>query len=240
MRGEISDTQPAPRSRRGAPLRRLLPLACLAGVLVATPAFADDIPDTVILANGGRMRGIVMEEDPTAGVTIKLPDGTVKKLPAARVKQVVYGGQAPKPAPAPEAPSAPPASPPGANAGAYPPAGAPPVGVLPAYGTNAGVLPAQGANRPSSPEALEGAKSMRTAGVVLTSVGVVLVLVGGVWLAVLEGQCSSLGPACSFNPIIQGALLGVGGAALIPGVILWPVGQSRINAATSPVSASLR
>jgi hypothetical protein len=88
--------------------RLLLCGALSAAATVATVAHADDVPDTVILSNGGRVRGLVVEEDPVKGVTIKLVDGTMKKLTAKEVKEVQY---APKPAPAP-VPAAPVAPPP--------------------------------------------------------------------------------------------------------------------------------
>jgi hypothetical protein len=65
-------------------------------LLLAGPALADDVRDTIMLANGGRIRGTVMEEDPKAGVLIRLPDGTTKRIPDREVNEVVYGGATPQ------------------------------------------------------------------------------------------------------------------------------------------------
>jgi hypothetical protein len=49
-----------------------------------------DTLDTVFLTNGGRLRGVVFDEDPHAGVGIKLPDGATRRLKAAEVKKILY------------------------------------------------------------------------------------------------------------------------------------------------------
>lgn len=82
---------------------------------LAQAARAED-PDTVMLANGGLVRGTVVEEDPVKGVSVRLADGTVRKVPPNELKRVVYAADA-------KADAARPASP---SAGAAPaPAGAP-------------------------------------------------------------------------------------------------------------------
>jgi hypothetical protein len=53
----------------------------------------EDTRDTVVLANGGLLRGIVFEQDPRAGVGIKLPDGSTRRVKAADVKKVLYHSQ---------------------------------------------------------------------------------------------------------------------------------------------------
>ena len=81
--------------------------------LTALLAAADPAFDTVFLQNGGRVRGLVLEEDPGLGVTVQLPDGTIRKVGIAEVSRVEYRDGTIgvlKPA-APAAPSAPGASP---------------------------------------------------------------------------------------------------------------------------------
>jgi hypothetical protein len=87
----------------------LVVAACLSASLGTSEARADDAPDTVMLTNGGRVRGTVMEEDPEKGTSIKMPDGTVRRLDPSEVKRVVYGDSsetapAPPPVPPPPAP----------------------------------------------------------------------------------------------------------------------------------------
>lgn len=84
------------------------PMTLMAGLAVAAVADEDD---TVFLANGGRIRGRILEADPTRGVTVQLADGTVRKLTPAEVANVKYAGDAPSggnPVPPPEPPPPPP------------------------------------------------------------------------------------------------------------------------------------
>src|SRR5450755_532656 len=86
--------------------------AALSGVLALTllastcPARADGEPtappDTVVLKDGGRLRGTVIEEDPRRGVTVQLLDGTTRKVGKSALDHVEYA-----PAPAPPAAPAP-------------------------------------------------------------------------------------------------------------------------------------
>lgn len=70
-------------------------------------AHAADAVDTVVLKSGGKLRGVVMEQDPRTGVSIKLLDGTTRAIPAADVASVEYGSPASaSPPPAVSAPSA--------------------------------------------------------------------------------------------------------------------------------------
>jgi hypothetical protein len=68
-------------------------------VLPASAAFADDGDDLVLLTNGGRLRGVVVEEDPQLGVRIKLVDGTLRTVKPADVSEVRYHGAASPAAP---------------------------------------------------------------------------------------------------------------------------------------------
>jgi hypothetical protein len=84
---------------------------CLIGHARVALADGDDV---VLLKNGGRVRGTVMEESPDKGVRIKLLDGAIRVV-AAEVQSVSYGSggaQAPpseaQSAPAPSQPAAPP------------------------------------------------------------------------------------------------------------------------------------
>ncbi len=87
--------------------------------------------DTVWLANGGRVRGTVIVDDPT-GVKVQLADGTVRTLTRNDVKRIEYAehatakASAPAPTPAPAPASAPaPAPTPAFRAPAPPPAPSP-------------------------------------------------------------------------------------------------------------------
>ncbi len=76
----------ATRSHR-RPLAVLVPVGL---VLAAIPVTRTALADDVMLQDGGRVRGAIMEESPTAGVRIRLLDGTVKLVPAEQVKAVSY------------------------------------------------------------------------------------------------------------------------------------------------------
>ena len=54
-------------------------------------ALAGDVDDTVYLRNGGRVRGVVLEENPTLGLKIRLPDGSIRSYEPADVHHVAYG-----------------------------------------------------------------------------------------------------------------------------------------------------
>lgn len=73
----------------------IAPFLVAAALLMPSAAMGDDVPDTVMLTNGGRIRGTVTEEDPQNGVVIRLVDGTFRKLTAKEVKEVQYGSSAP-------------------------------------------------------------------------------------------------------------------------------------------------
>jgi hypothetical protein len=61
-------------------------------LLGSRQAFAGDIDDTVYLRDGGRVRGVVLEQDRALGLRIRLPDGTTRSFEAAEVDHVAYGG----------------------------------------------------------------------------------------------------------------------------------------------------
>jgi hypothetical protein len=92
-------------------MRRLWGSCAVAlSIMVFAPAaWADD--DVVLLKNGGRVRGTVIQEDPVQGVRVRLPDGTIRAVKPAEVKQVLYADAAAAPTAKPAAsPAAPPAS----------------------------------------------------------------------------------------------------------------------------------
>jgi hypothetical protein len=63
------------------------------------PTVTTEISDTVYLRNGGRVRGVVLEESPTLGVRIRFPDGTIRSVEAAEVHHVAYGSEPIQPRP---------------------------------------------------------------------------------------------------------------------------------------------
>ena len=98
----------APRSLRWMWVTASLAI-CLAS---SVSARADEVIDTVVLKSGAKLRGIVMEDDPTTGVSIKLVDGVSRQLKRDEVLRVDYGAQpSAPPAPPPAASPAPPAAP---------------------------------------------------------------------------------------------------------------------------------
>jgi hypothetical protein len=103
--------------------------AALAALLLAAPTF-----DTVLLQNGGRLVGTVVEESPTTGVTIQIPGGQLRTVAPGEVFRIEYrdgtlgvvGAKPPPPPPEPPAETspAPPAAAPATDRQAAPPAGA--------------------------------------------------------------------------------------------------------------------
>jgi hypothetical protein len=92
-----------PMNLRGRVVPALLALTG-AVLLAPTNAYADDI---VFLKGGGRVRGTVIEEDPKAGVRIKLADGSFRTVTHAQVDRVEYApAEAPPPVPVVPAPAA--------------------------------------------------------------------------------------------------------------------------------------
>jgi hypothetical protein len=66
----------------------------------ATP----DVSDEVRTLDGGRLRGVIVEDDPDSHVTIMLPDGTLRRVERA---EIVYAGVVEAPAPTPPTPAPP-------------------------------------------------------------------------------------------------------------------------------------
>jgi hypothetical protein len=60
--------------------------------LLAMPlsARAGDTDDVVYLRNGGRLRGIVVEDHPLKGSTIKLANGSVRRLKVSEIREIRY------------------------------------------------------------------------------------------------------------------------------------------------------
>lgn len=72
-------------------------LALLALLALPRVAGAGDLDDIVFTKGGGRIRGTVLEEDRTKGVTLRLPDGKNRTVKAEELDHVQYGTD-PKPA----------------------------------------------------------------------------------------------------------------------------------------------
>ncbi len=80
------------------------------GIVLATLLAFSPQTGTVYTADGGRVRGTVLDAGP-GGVTVQLADGTTRKLDAAQVSRVDFAdGTSWKPTPAPAAAPAAPAS----------------------------------------------------------------------------------------------------------------------------------
>jgi len=134
-------------------------LGAIVAVLVAVTGAAA-AEGTVFTADGGRVRGTVVEAGP-AGVTVQLADGSTRRYPPADVKKVVLAdGSTWKPgdaaptasAPAPAA-AAPVAAAAAAPAGQPPPAGAtpPPAEAAPPAAAGAAAKPAEPAAAAAQP-----------------------------------------------------------------------------------------
>lgn len=119
-------------------LRRLAAVPVLCGLSLAavsnrahaqTAAAEASLADAVELKNGGYLRGLIVEIDPTSHVSIRLPDGQVRRIPVAEIESADRNGKpitlsAGTPAPAPVAPA--PAAPAPSASGAPPASAAPP------------------------------------------------------------------------------------------------------------------
>jgi hypothetical protein len=177
-------------------------LSLLAGVaaflLSLSSAFADDF-DTVLLKNGGRLRGKVMEEDPKSGVSIKLIDGVVKRVRPDEVKSVEYAASVAPPLPAPPSPGPPPPAVPVAAIGAPLPA----LAVEPA------------------PAARSGASSgLMVAGLVTLGTGAVAVGVGSVLITTASSDGQQTAGIAS--AIAGGGTATIGLVLLIVGMAVRP------------------
>ncbi len=184
-------------------------------------ARAADAPDTVMLSNGGRMRGTVMEEDPQRGTSIKLLDGTVKRLAPAEVASVIHAGDAAPappstPPPAPVVPLAPVAAAPIAVQPAAVP-GAAPVGVLPALDDRT----AYGAQyAPPVPRHRPGQGAV-TAGLVILTLGGAVASVGGVVIGDGSSSNNDGEIAAGISTAVVGlGVFAVGGIVALIGVAI--------------------
>jgi len=159
--------------------------------------------DTVVLTNGGVLRGTVVEDVPGTDVVLQMPDGTLRRLPRAEVMRVDY---AQPPGPPPE--SAPPPVPLPIST-VFPWQFALDVFAAIPFGTLAGGIPITSISTPQFAVTLEAA--WRPA--VPLALGLYLRLSGGgaqppinSWCLAAGGSCDSFGlgvglfPRWSFIP----------------------------------------
>ena len=96
-------------------------LALLPAVaLTAAPRY-----DTIITRDGARLAGTVVEESPTKGVTVELPDGTLRRFDAGAVVRIEFADGSVSTWEAPKGNAQP-------TVGALPPAAPPPAATTPA------------------------------------------------------------------------------------------------------------
>jgi hypothetical protein len=197
--------------------RALAAALALGGLLASPPARAGEATDTVLLTNGGRMRGAVMVENPQKGTSIKLLDGSVKHLAPGEVRQVLYGETSP-PAPPPSAPPAPAIH-------------AAPAVVAVAVPTP-GILPALDDHREARTPRDSGAgRGLIVGGVVTLCLGAVSAAVGGAMATVADSSNGDLhGPAV--------ATLSIGGGLVVIGGVLALVGVGVRAGSSSTAMAS--
>jgi len=169
-------------------------------LLLATVALADTPPDTVFLANGGRLVGTVVTEDPDHGVTIKLLDGTIRTVKREEVKTVQYGAQ---------------------SVAATPPSAATPTELRPVF--LAPLAPAPEVQVRNNP-------GLFVAGLVLTIVGGASTLAGGVTLAAGFAQDDECDSEAEGTCIAGGTMLGLGIASIGAGIPMMIVGGRRVPA----------
>jgi hypothetical protein len=208
--------------------RKLLAVVLVLGLL--TPASraraggeATAPPDTVVLKDGSKLRGTVIEEDPKRGVTVLLLDGTTRKVAKPVLDHIDYAPPA-APVVAPVAPAAPVAPPPVVYANTEAPA------------------PAPAAHRSSG---------ALVAGAILMSVGAIVVVGGSIYYvnsaqtrtASYNQQCYP-GEGCSYDyetyhdstgVSIATGLIVVGAVVLVAGAITTLVGARR--RAPAPVAS---
>ncbi len=67
----------------------------LLGLVVASFASVASASDVVRLADGGRVQGTVMEYDPASGATIRLADGTLRRVTQPEIASISYETSAP-------------------------------------------------------------------------------------------------------------------------------------------------
>jgi hypothetical protein len=195
----------------------------LGGLLASTPAQADESTDTVLLTNGGRVRGLVMEEDPQKGTSIKLLDGTVRRLNSNEVKQVLYGGRSAVESPPPVTSPAVSSSHGGASLAVVTAPQAAPPGVLPALDDRTPV-------RARGPADGGTGKGLITAGLVTLSVGGLIAAVGGAIAGTESNTGGALGPAIG--------TVAVGGGVFAVGAIIALVGVGVRAGSSSTAMAS--
>jgi hypothetical protein len=207
-------------------------LAIGAVLALASAAHAGDADDTVLLTNGGRVRGTVLEEDPTTGVRLRMPDGKVRTFKKAQVKSVKYGGEA---ADAQPAPAAPPTSAPVVSAPPEP-ARAPD---LASYGGQpAGFGPSQ-----DQPVPKHRRVGLLVTGIVAMGAGVILLPIGGAVFAInANKECQGSSGGFGSTPLTTysykcgsdgeaagGATMGVGGGLLAVGTVFFILGVVKVK-----------
>lgn len=66
-------------------------------VLAATPGLAraiEGLEDLIVLQNGGRLRGTIVEHEPGGPATIRMPDRSLRVVPADEIAVVRWGDDA--------------------------------------------------------------------------------------------------------------------------------------------------
>src|SRR5262245_54435307 len=196
--------------------RRRCCAAALMSLLVLTSAGmarAADTDDTVLLANGGRLRGVVIADDPDQGVTIKLADGTTRTVQRAQVKSVQYGQ-----------PSAGTGAPAGLQLVPAAVVTLAPAAPAPAPGPAAGPAPAAGGER------THRRIGLLVTGISLAGLGVLALPVGGGMLAAAHhAKTCGLDPCSDERLEATGAgMMITGGVFIAAGTPLFIVGMIKV------------
>jgi translation initiation factor IF-1 len=93
----------------------------MVSLLVAALLAAAPPSDTVYTVDGGRITGTVLEESPAAGVTLQLPDGSVRRVDRAQIQRIEFADGTVSTVHPTAPPAAPAAAPAAAAAAAAPP-----------------------------------------------------------------------------------------------------------------------
>jgi hypothetical protein len=203
----------------------------VASIPVTSMAQADEPSDVVMLANGGRMRGTVVEHDPSKSTTIRLLDGTTRKLKASEVARIQYGEAAVPAAALPVAAPLPPPAP-------------PPVVLAPVSFAAPAATPRRAADSDdaSAVETRMKSKPLFVTGIILMGVGAVAAVAGGAYYAAHSGtqtagyqSCGDLGCTNSHEnyqdstdtTIGEGLAVG-GGIAVATGLVFMLIGKHRV------------
>jgi len=213
--------------------------------------------DTVVLTNGGVLRGTVVEDLPGANLLLEMPDGAIRTIPRGEIAQIDYARTGAPAYPEPYPPPPPEEAPPGGQGDTGPAEGVPALDTVPvlqggiAMGVAfpVGLLDASGLGLAStvSPQltfTFEGSYRPMAE----LELGLYLLLGGGSAFGPLNGHCLDAGGACQALDLSLGffpqlrlhRLAGGRGGRRRPALRPEPRRLLRAGHALGPVHVALR